>query len=772
MKTPIETLFDATASSPLELAMLKSGSVGFIVPEYQRPYDWEEDDIKRLYCDILNGFKRRWTSSEKAHTYTFLGSIILVKEKQKKFSGESISIVDGQQRLTTLVLLACALCSALRYEFDRVDGDAIDKNIYRWLKSEVEKQELDLYACALGSLRITPTEYFPFAKIIRHGDTRGNNKADSEYRSPIGKFLEGFAEYFTTNDIEYVPPALGKYALSERLSNNFEIIKEKLVRNINNSDWYDETECELIDVRNLPRGQNRELLGRLPDNNADRVVNYICKNPKIHGLIRTLMFSYYFCNYIVLTRVITEDESIAFDIFDALNTTGQPLTALETLKPRVIKFEKDDRGRYPGSESEMAFHTIEEYIDKRFPKTSDKQSETKDLIITFALYSEGKQLSKDLADQRMFLRTGYEKAVHAGENAARKYVDALARIAKLRRFYWDKEGIKDLNRFHNKEVIVDDVKLFISFIYEMKTSLILPVLSRYWNPDDKNFNDNDFFHVLRALVSFLVLRRAATGGTDGIDGDFRKIMAPKVNNISMNTFGLCAGANHQNIILGVDDLKAILRNLLIKKFKTKTIDKEAWVERVIAQPLYKKSRVLSRFMIFSAAHHSLVSDKPDGAGIWQRCGVRKSEDNRNFLNYTTWCSDRYSTVEHIAPETLGSGWDSELYENDNLRHSLGNLILLPSNENSSINNSSWDKKQRFYTAVTETTKEGLDQQIQKAKSAGNSFSKNMIELLNGGSYLSLLTPLRDVQTWNKKIVQRRSRNIAELCWDIVWPWLE
>ena len=70
----VEDLFKARASSPLETAMLYDGRVGFTIPEYQRQYDWSENNIIRLYFDTLNGFQRLSESAD-ANAFTFLGTL-------------------------------------------------------------------------------------------------------------------------------------------------------------------------------------------------------------------------------------------------------------------------------------------------------------------------------------------------------------------------------------------------------------------------------------------------------------------------------------------------------------------------------------------------------------------------------------------------------------------------------------------------------------------------------------------------------------------------
>ena len=769
----VKDLFEAVASSPIEIAThYEDGRVGFIIPEYQRQYDWSEENINRLFYDTLNGFQRL-TTSTKADAFTFLGTLILVKQqsKEEEFSGVSLAIVDGQQRLTTLSLLACALCESLRFHRSEIDFAAIDSSISKWLEAELKRRLFALYGCYIGSQNVTITETYPFPRIVRQGDIRANSKANSYYGSPIGKFLEGFASYFGSTKLEYIPPALGREETAERLAGNFQVIR-KLVNNLNNRDWYEDTECEQYDVRRAGRSQCRDLFERLPDFIKDRdaqnsAFSMIENNIALHDFVRTLMFSAYFCNCVVLTKVITGDESAAFDIFDALNTTGQPLTALETLKPRVVNFENRTFNHYAGSESERSFKTIAEHLDYRFSKTTEKQTETKELIVTFALYLEGKKLSKDLSDQRTFLRKSYDSAVNGGPEYARTFMFSLAEATKFRRFYWEKSGIEELARFHGTDT-VDEIQLLASLISDMNTSLVLPILLRYWNCELKNVGEVQFVSVLKSVIAFLVIRRAATGNTAGIDGDFRAVMTPSEGRGASRKFGNCAGARQENAILSLTELKKALKTLL--EHKLKKLDKGSWVKQVVANPLQKQAKELSRFMILAAGHKAIPSASE--SGTWNKSGIKVSSHDYNFLNYKTWISSCYATVEHIAPETEPTrGWEDDLYEDNILRNSLGNLILLPSKENAAIGNDSWEKKKKFYLALTEKSEEGQNKRIEEARSAGIKFPNSTISLLHNGERLSLLEPLRDVNEWNREVVERRGKNIAELCWDIVWPWL-
>ncbi len=72
----------------------------YLIPNYQRPYMWNTEETTKLWEDIIEAF----TDNPKSEY--FLGTIVLVKHDNEK----RWEIVDGQQRLTTLLLFIRAFC--------------------------------------------------------------------------------------------------------------------------------------------------------------------------------------------------------------------------------------------------------------------------------------------------------------------------------------------------------------------------------------------------------------------------------------------------------------------------------------------------------------------------------------------------------------------------------------------------------------------------------------------------------------------------------------
>ena len=96
-------------------------SRGFLVPEYQRPYSWTENECEKLWDDLLNyaipdGNPEKWNADSSEY---FLGPVVLYVDVE---TGRR-SIIDGQQRITTLLLLLRAFYSRLQNGRDDETAD-------------------------------------------------------------------------------------------------------------------------------------------------------------------------------------------------------------------------------------------------------------------------------------------------------------------------------------------------------------------------------------------------------------------------------------------------------------------------------------------------------------------------------------------------------------------------------------------------------------------------------------------------------------------------
>ncbi len=481
----VSELFTANACNPWEVAnnlSKGSGGVGFRIPEYQRTYDWSKENIHRLMTDIFTGFERLSHGTE-ANSFTFLGTLILVEDQiqEDKFKGQSFSIVDGQQRLTTLTLLACALIERLRFLYPELPK--LSSKTSKWLEIEAEWLEEALASCIRGTQLVQSGQMnYPFPRIVRDYDFRADSTRHEQLKSEIAIFLKKFVDFIQSDQIEFQIPDMGKTREEDKIKDNFHLIR-KYCENLNDRQWFVGNDCQFIDSERFTFGGNKQLWIKTQDvlmNDGSQAISEIQKKTDAHPYYRTLMLAAYFCKCIALTTVITDDEGAAFDIFDALNTTGEPLTALETLKPHVINTLKDSKSSgFSGSRCEIAFKSIDERMAKHFPETSQKQDETKNLIITFKLYLDGKKTSLNLNAQRNDLRSLFNNSKNI-EDGPTKFMEYLDYVSEYRCDYYTSRNIGKINISNKEQNDAELVKLLCSLIIATKTHLTLPILARYW----------------------------------------------------------------------------------------------------------------------------------------------------------------------------------------------------------------------------------------------------------------------------------------------------
>ena len=103
----------------------------FIIPLYQRNYDWKEDNCEQLFQDLL----KMHHSDRKSH---FFGSIV----SSIQSGTEDRFIIDGRQRITTVSLLLIAMVNAFKVgDIQATDGKLVDKIFKRYLVDEYQEDE-------------------------------------------------------------------------------------------------------------------------------------------------------------------------------------------------------------------------------------------------------------------------------------------------------------------------------------------------------------------------------------------------------------------------------------------------------------------------------------------------------------------------------------------------------------------------------------------------------------------------------------------------------
>lgn len=103
----------------------------FIIPLYQRNYDWKEENCEQLFQDLM----KLHNSDRKSH---FFGSIV----SSVQSGTEDRFIIDGQQRITTVSLLLIAMVNAKKEGLiEATDAKLVEKIFKRYLVDEYQEDE-------------------------------------------------------------------------------------------------------------------------------------------------------------------------------------------------------------------------------------------------------------------------------------------------------------------------------------------------------------------------------------------------------------------------------------------------------------------------------------------------------------------------------------------------------------------------------------------------------------------------------------------------------
>lgn len=81
----------------LSLQTIATKDLGFVIPCYQRPYVWREEEVIKLFDDVRDAYLAK-------EPHYFIGSVLSALNGDKS----QYELIDGQQRTTTLMLLSLA----------------------------------------------------------------------------------------------------------------------------------------------------------------------------------------------------------------------------------------------------------------------------------------------------------------------------------------------------------------------------------------------------------------------------------------------------------------------------------------------------------------------------------------------------------------------------------------------------------------------------------------------------------------------------------------
>jgi len=168
----------------------------FLIPDYQRPYAWEEGQCQTLWDDIFTfAFPDNNSDKFDSNEEYFLGSIVTFENDRNKKE-----VIDGQQRLTTLMLLLRAFYAKFGNMQDE-NSKSTRERIAQCLWKTNEFGQPNLNILKIDSEVATDNDKEEFLEILKTGIVNKDQKSNyaKNYRffqEKIDTFLSEYPSYF------------------------------------------------------------------------------------------------------------------------------------------------------------------------------------------------------------------------------------------------------------------------------------------------------------------------------------------------------------------------------------------------------------------------------------------------------------------------------------------------------------------------------------------------------------------------------------------------
>jgi hypothetical protein len=732
--------------------------VGFYIPLYQREYSWTKENIDQLMEDICRGVDCLIDQDNNA--IRFLGTIILLLEKDprnnikpqdyKALPEKIFNLIDGQQRISTISLLACQLYQKLFFLEKKLPQD----NIYDGLKEAINKYKSTLLEVFSVDLKRGSPNQKP---IIIRGSIDGwtFDGDDNHYKSDVSSFLSSLIrKRLEPNQFPQIP----ENCLVGKNLKQINSWLNKVEKSHQQDNEHFPPAWQILEK--IPQqylwSYDRPELVSLIENRQDPISR---KEGVVCSIIQLLAFSYYLLQRCCFTIIEPKSEDWAFDMFQSLNATGTPLTAIETFKPLVVNFVKSTNCEFKGSIFEKHFAEIDQLFSS-LDSASSKNNLTNNYLTLFGLtYDGGKDPSRQFSNQRRWLTEKYNECASKADKE--EFIYRMANLAT----YWENVIKFDPNKnpvIPKTEMLTDKDKkqaaICILYLQNAGHTMANTILSRFYSlclRKEKDANVH-FVSVCKAVVAFFTLWRSALPNA-GLDEIYRKLLR---ENMSWQK-----GDSE----LSVDILKAYFKNqLTAKEIGTKA----DWKQKGIHYLSYNKVKVICKFVLFITSHDTIPD--PIDIGLMK---IGTSGSCPLYLDPIEWISSNLKTIEHIAPQkkqlATDATWDEALYENDDYEQ-IGNLTLLPTEINSSAGNKNWIEKWIYYRHLAEADPYQLSQLRQEAEKNGVYLNDTTIKLLTQASYAHHIKPIVEIGAtgkWDKAFVEKRTERICDILWERMYEWL-
>ena len=776
MSIDAKSVFQAETKTVLEL--LGQPGKFFYIPPYQRDYSWDKPKIDRLVADVLDGLRE---SANAPGVLSFLGAVIVVHDTEGELVHPAVQpqlpagvyvIIDGQQRCTTLALWSVVLCAALSSHLTALER-AKGAEGFEQVVAKAQRLYAELERVIHENLYGTQPEFSWYPRIIRSPDDQWSTRSgEAIYDSPVASALSQASVWARSperGDFNYQLPELPDTELKRyRVVASALQRLDALTKNFLKGKYPTESEVDVAPQAPLSVLDSRHLQEMVfgAPLKEDDLQRYSDRTGEGGGraskpaaaLLRLAALSEYLLRRVALTHIAAKAESYAFDMFDSLNTTGEPLTAYETFRPRVIK--SVGLPLFRGSLHADLLRSLDQSLPASGP---EKERSTAQFLIHCALFEDGTRLLKKRSKQRDWIQKAWDKAAQNPDSGL-GMLKGMCSVAEVSKMF-------DAPDHHVQVLAGQREQLALEHLSDTRHEIAIPLLACYWHGVAgaplglvRERWEDGYRKLIRACFAFSVLWRGALGGTAGVDDAYRKIM-------------------HGDTELGISPLNRLDRSVVEPEFLIASIsvafkkllaahsltDAEKWAASAATHPMGATQIKVAKILLGAAAEDVVPCLEQAGLvklGLLDTCPQLRAD--------APWWADEYE-LEHVAPQKPLSDcdWDEAIYRVPEQVHLLGNLTLLPKWVNCGIQNGNWVKKRLIYRMLGASTAEELEvtlrQGLDLEQVVGS--QRTHTDILTAGRHLPATRALCEVQTWNLDLIRRRSENIARVAYARLHPWL-
>ena len=643
------------------------------IPEYQRPYAWRKDHISELFETIGREFKFNPAHVTKHNGAPlepcFLGPIIFCSPDKEQKPTVEEYLVIDGQQRIISLLV---ILRFMLYEI---------KEIITKLENSNEEKEDDDEEI-LFQIKFKEKEINRHLKTVKIERDNPRNEDDEE------KILYYINQHQDRDSIQEI-----EEKILEHIRDGFDYIKDK--------EKFNEGYTNLLDQANF----YVQL--------ADHILNHI-----------------QFCWLYIEGE---KSEEYAIDMFNIMNSTGEPLTGFDILQSTLYKRSKKLGDKASNIEKNILDHV--KHNRRQFINHTGK------LILFLSIYRDDN--NKDVvSDKKVIDQKRYIQKICTDETTSEKICSDLESIYN---FYINKWVKKE--HPYNKEA-----GFCFNLLIDLRHDRTLPVLLKF---DEESNEIDDAIKTCTAFsVIWRVLHDAGTGGVDNKYIEAYRELKDKVPTvellreilkveISRMILGKYVGFSENKELKEEwkkpsDNLGQYLANLGVTQEKAKSYLEKEWKKKLKDIPIYHKNKKLTRFLLLLSSNQLTYGED----------GSLKRTRGFNLLNpdiYNNKDEDQiYKTMEHIIPQRPETEDDAI----DNV-HTLGNLTLIPHAFNASLQNINFEKKKaRFEEIIRGETEDTLP-------------------------YLPILKEIvYNYESFSKKEVDERTEMLSEFIWDtLVTDWL-